>query len=1240
MVNSNCESGLAKWKATGTHELTTWETGEGDASAKSMHLRAVARGDTSSNLARGKLQPGLKPNTIATLRARARWLAGSSELLLRLHGNYLEAVGQLRVPANLGTPGLPNTRSVPNLGPSISQVQHQPVLPRADQPISVLAQVGDANGVAVVVLAYRRDPSTNVIRVPMIHVGAGYYQGAIPGMPQGQMVAFSVEAADQKSARSTFPSDAPAREAMILVGSQLSGSLGNYQLWLTSSNINRWAKRESSSNAGLDATFVYNNDRVIYNMRTLYSGSPFHWRGYNSPTGTLCNYLMLMPEDDLFLGQTDSVLNLPSNINSDNTAIREQTAFWMADQVGQPANHRRYHTLTLNGVDRSGPFEDAQQPNGDFLKEWFPNDSGGDLYKIEDWFEFDDGFSFQNVDATLEKWTTTNLVTKTPEPKLERYRWNFRKRSASSGNSDYSELFKLAEVLNNTDSASYASRIEELVDVDEWMGAIAFRHVVGDWDAYGYTRGKNMYAYKPTNGKWNLLHWDIAFSFGLGDSPTQDIFYTTHFDGTIDKVTTRMLEEPAFRRAYLRTIQRIVDGPMLASRVNAMIDARFDGLSAKFGGGLTAPDSVKQWISERRDFLLTQLSPVSSAFAIISPSGTVTTNRNQITLTGTAPLSVKTIRINGVVYDVKWTAVNTWTTRFAVPPGLKSLVVQGYDVTDKPVPSATSTLNINYTGPSDRFDDRVVINEIQSHPSMEGAEFVELHNTSRSVAFDLANTRLHGVDFTFSNSVIIPPGGFVIVARDLEIYRRAYPLALQPAGLYAGKLKHNGDTLSLERFDSTGTNVIVIDAVTFENSPPWPVISTEDGTSLQLVDPSRDTSRVGNWGASPGISTPGSTNSIRSTIAAFPSVWLNEIQTGNARQLADNAGDFDAWTELYNPGTNRVSLAGLSLSDDPANLTKWSFPAGSQLEPGEFLVVWLDGQTSQTSGRQYHTSFNAGSGTNGFLGLSFNDQGTTRMVSYLNYPALPPRYSYGSVPDGQPHSQSAMFFATPGSANNPASSPVSVTLNEWMASNVHTIADPSSGKFSDWFELYNEGASPADLSGYSLANNLLNNNGNIIPQGVSIPAKGFLMIWADDSNPRTESPSGPVHISFKLSSKGESIALFAPNGQMIDSITFGPQVTDVSQGRSTDGGPLPFVSLPKPTPGTSNTGSDAHSIIVSASVSNGALVITWNASPGGAYEVQYKNSLDENWAKSADTSAGIFTEPLNGARRFYRVIQP
>ena len=59
---------------------------------------------------------------------------------------------------------------------------------------------------------------------------------------------------------------------------------------------------------------------------------------------------------------------------------------------------------------------------------------------------------------------------------------------------------------------------------------------------------------------------------------------------------------------------------------------------------------------------------------------------------------------------------------------------------------------------------------------------------------------------------------------------------------------------------------------------------------------------------------------------------------------------------------------------------------------------------------------------------------------------------------------------------------------------------------------------------------------------------------------------------FKLTSAGETLTLQAPDGTVIDTVTFGQQYDNISQGRATDGsGTLVYLSAP--TPGTANSGA-------------------------------------------------------------------
>ena len=63
---------------------------------------------------------------------------------------------------------------------------------------------------------------------------------------------------------------------------------------------------------------------------------------------------------------------------------------------------------------------------------------------------------------------------------------------------------------------------------------------------------------------------------------------------------------------------------------------------------------------------------------------------------------------------------------------------------------------------------------------------------------------------------------------------------------------------------------------------------------------------------------------------------------------------------------------------------------------------------------------------------------------------------------------------------------------------------------------------------------------------------------------------GPTHTSFRLSKDGEWLGLFDVDGAtLLDSVQFGPQTSDVSFGRSVDGGDT-WQSLTSPTPGQPN----------------------------------------------------------------------
>lgn len=78
-----------------------------------------------------------------------------------------------------------------------------------------------------------------------------------------------------------------------------------------------------------------------------------------------------------------------------------------------------------------------------------------------------------------------------------------------------------------------------------------------------------------------------------------------------------------------------------------------------------------------------------------------------------------------------------------------------------------------------------------------------------------------------------------------------------------------------------------------------------------------------------------------------PRVVLNEILAVNDSVHADEHGEFDDWVEIYNASGEIVDLTGWALSDDEREGPRWYFPPDLRLEPEDYLLVWLDGQTTQ-----------------------------------------------------------------------------------------------------------------------------------------------------------------------------------------------------------------------------------------------------------------------------------------------------
>lgn len=145
-----------------------------------------------------------------------------------------------------------------------------------------------------------------------------------------------------------------------------------------------------------------------------------------------------------------------------------------------------------------------------------------------------------------------------------------------------------------------------------------------------------------------------------------------------------------------------------------------------------------------------------------------------------------------------------------------------------------------------------------------------------------------------------------------------------------------------------------------------------------------------------------------------------------------------------------------------------------------------------------------------------------------------------------------------------ASTPV--VINELMADNQATIQDPQ-GQYDDWVELHNLSDQAVSLTGRYLTDDPSNPRKWQFPDGLSIPADGYLLVWADENGADTPG----LHANFKLAKAGENIYLIdtdASFNAVLDQVEFGEQPADISYGRPESNADVwRFLA---PTPGQAN----------------------------------------------------------------------
>ena len=199
--------------------------------------------------------------------------------------------------------------------------------------------------------------------------------------------------------------------------------------------------------------------------------------------------------------------------------------------------------------------------------------------------------------------------------------------------------------------------------------------------------------------------------------------------------------------------------------------------------------------------------------------------------------------------------------------------------------------------------------------------------------------------------------------------------------------------------------------------------SLSDGDEVSLHSTNPNLADTDDDGFNDGVEvTSGSNPNDDQSVPDFSNlddVIINEFMASNGSAHLDEDGDSSDWIELWNPENNAIEITGWYLSDDPLDLTKWTFPTHT-MSPNEFLVVFASAKDRAVSGSEFHTDFQLDKAAGSFLALSRPDGmgGVEVVTSFDPYGQQQEDVSFGFYGDTEPLPSGYFLTPTPGAAND------------------------------------------------------------------------------------------------------------------------------------------------------------------------------------------------------------------------------
>ncbi len=883
--NGSFSSGTADtWRLLGNHGIHGRSLVVDDPSSpgnKVLEIAATGATEHMHNHCETTLKAGstfvtLNASSTYTISFRARWVSGCPRLNARLYFNRLARTVLLPMPENTGTPGAPNSRWIPNPGPSLSLLQHLPAVPAADTPVTVSLRAADPDGMGPVNLRWRRDGASLWNTIPLS--GGPTYAALLPGQPAGTLVEFYIEASDAAATAAT--ARFPAASALVKWddGSAPLTPGHRFRLLMTTANANLMHEPSNvMSNDSLPATVIYRDSEVFYQARCRLKSSE-RGRLADIRLGFAVDFDPLQP----FRGKQLTVNLDRSSYGRGTTGSgygQSDLFNWhffnkaggvpsMYNDLVYLVSPRPAHTgsAQLTMAEFNDPYLDGQWDHGGatptFKYEliYYPTTTVGGTRE---------GLKIPQPDDVLpvsvgQIGTGTNIAFPPLSlPDKEPYRWNFLIQNARSDD-DYSRIIDLNTVFRQT-GPTYLANLPKIIDVDQWLRTFAALSLAGIGDHYSTAGGgwHNLKLYQRNDGRILMLPWDHDFVSEAYNAPVV----------RAPDLSKMIAANPAWHRAFYGHLLDIMARSFNPTYLRPWT-THYQTYTTTGGNWAELAD----YTAQRRTFVLadaaTQYPKVP--FAITTNSGAnFTTAEASLALAGTAWVDVRSLRIQGSSEPLPllWTSRNAWKITLPIAPGPNPFIIEALDFSGAIL--ATDSLVITGSGTTvPASPENLVISEINYNPAppseTESAagftdnndfEFIELRNIASS---PILLTGVHfsdGIQWSAPSGATLLPGASAVIPRRTAAFAKRYPNIATLPEFYqpgANQLNNRGETLTLA--DAVGAP---IKQFAYDAAPPWPAISSTGGPTLVLVAPALnpDPSQALHWRASLSpLGSPGSTD--------------------------------------------------------------------------------------------------------------------------------------------------------------------------------------------------------------------------------------------------------------------------------------------------------------------------------------------------------------------------------------------